>query len=266
MVSRIEKALHKVRQARAEVPPSRTTPVIATGEITYTQTRKIDVPLKTLRENRVITGYEASIEASAYKMLRTQVLQQFNENKLNVLAITSPTLGAGKTLTAINLALSISLEVDTTVLLVDADLRQPSVHRYFGQKPTQGLSEYLTDGIALQQLLVNPGLGRFIYLPGGQALLNSSEMLSSPKMVALVEELKSRYSSRIIVFDLPPVLRGDDAIAFAHYIDATLLVLEDGVTQEQEVIRAAELLKSTHLIGTVLNKSKEANNHGYMAY
>ncbi len=92
-------------------------------------------------------------------------------------------------------------------------------------------------------------------LPGGRALQNSAEMLNSPKMTRLVEEMKHRYPRRVVVFDLPPVLNAADAMAFAPYVDATLLVMEEGKTKRREVKHALDLLASTNVLGTVLNKA-----------
>jgi Mrp family chromosome partitioning ATPase len=142
------------------------------------------------------------------------------------------------------------------VLLVDADLRHPNMHAYFGMNPEFGLSDYLQSDKPIQELLVHPaGIQGLVILPGGKPLDNSAEMLNSPKMSRLVDELKSRYPSRIVLFDLPPLLATADAIAFAPYVDAALLVVEEGKTPMQDAQRAAELLKDTHLIGAVLNKS-----------
>lgn len=178
------------------------------------------------------------------------------ENGWNSVAITSPGFNEGKTLTAINLAISLAMEVDYTVLLVDADLRHPSVQNFFGLDTEKGLSEYLTDNEPLDELLIHPArIPRFVVLPGGKSLINSSEMLNSPKMVHLVEELKTRYPSRIIIFDLPPLLGAADALAFSPYVDAVLLVLEEGKTEAEDAKRAVGLLQETNFIGTVLNKS-----------
>jgi Mrp family chromosome partitioning ATPase len=92
-------------------------------------------------------------------------------------------------------------------------------------------------------------------LPGGKPLTNSAEMLNSQKMARLVEELKARYPSRIILFDLPPLLGAADALAFSPYVDAALLVVENGKTQKNDVKQAIGLLQGTKVIGTVLNKS-----------
>jgi Mrp family chromosome partitioning ATPase len=99
-----------------------------------------------------------------------------------------------------------------------------------------------------------------VLLPGGEPLANSAEMLNSPKMAQLVADMKSRYHSRIIIFDLPPVLTSADALAFSPYVDAALLVVEEGVTEKQDLERAVELLSSTNIVGTVLNKAQPPRN------
>ncbi len=188
-----------------------------------------------------------------------QTLQRLRARDGNALAIVSPGEDEGKTLTAINLGLSFAQEVDQTVLLVDANLREPSVHRYFGFTPEAGLSDYLLSGTPLDKILVNPGVDRFVILPGGRPLLNSAEMLGSMKMAKLVQELKMRYPSRLVIFDLPPVLSVADALAFSPYVDAAIMVAQELKTRRHDIVRAAEMLKSVELIGTVLNMAAEAS-------
>jgi protein-tyrosine kinase len=263
IMERIKEALERARQERQQtggafgVVSTRGGGAVAQpSQIEYTQTRHAEVSNEFLREKRVITGHDQGPFTDAYGILRTQVLQRLRENKWNVLAITSPGLNEGKTLTAINLAISLTMEVGYTVLLVDANLRHPSIHTYFGMEPEGGLSDYLVSDKPLQELLVHPaGIQGLVILPGGKPLINSAEMLNSPKMSRLVDELKQRYPSRIVLFDLPPLLTTADAIAFAPYVDAALLVLEEGKTSTQDAQRATELLKDTNLIGAVLNKS-----------
>ena len=231
--------------------------------ITYSQTRSVKVSERLLTERRVISGNLASELADAYKILRTQVLQRLSENNWNALGVTSPGAQEGKTLTAINLAISLAMEVNYTVLLVDANLRQPSIHQFFDIKPERGLSDYLTGDASIQDILIRPeGIGQCVILPGGKPLQNSSELLNSPKMVQLVDELKTRYPSRIVIFDLPPLLTASDALAFSPYIDAALLVVEEYKTKTHELERAVELLKGTNLIGTTLNKSRTIPSSG----
>lgn len=224
--------------------------------IVYTSTKTVEVSEDTMRDQRLITGYEGGAFVDAYKLLRTQVLQQFRQNGWNVLGVTSPAQDVGKTLTAVNLSLALAMDLSHTVLLVDADMRRPRVHRTFGIETCPGLTEFLFDEVPLDQLLIHPGIGRFVFLPGGRAITNSAEALASPRMKALVEELKHRYPSRLLVFDLPPVLSRADVLGFAPHIDALLLVVEEGRTASTDVERAMAMVKGTvPVLGGVLNKS-----------
>lgn len=260
-MERIKQALEKARLERQASGDRTSSSARADGAdtsppVSYTQTRIVSSARQVLQERRIITGMEQNEFTDAYRILRTQVLQRLREKNWNSLAITSPGLNEGKTLTAINLAISLAMEVNYTVLLVDADLRHPSVHDYFGFQAEYGLSDYLTAGKPLSELLVHPEeIPGFVILPGGKPLANSAEMLNSPKMARLVEELKGRYPSRIVLFDLPPLLTAADTLAFSPYVDAALLVIEEGKTQADEAKRALGLLESTNVIGTVLNKS-----------
>jgi capsular exopolysaccharide synthesis family protein len=223
-------------------------------DIVYTHTRCIEVNAALLRERRIITDADEPA-ADAYKMLCTRVLRALREGDHSALAVVSPGAGDGKTLTAINLALSLAREVEHTVLLVDADLRRPSVHTTFGLGECPGLSDHLLDGTPLQELLIHPGIASFVLLPGGRPVRKSTELLGSAKMRALVAELKARYPERIVVFDLPPVLSKADAVAFAPLVDASLMVVREGNTTPQDIARAAEMLAPANLIGFVLNDS-----------
>ena len=224
--------------------------------IIYTKTRSLDIPLSILRQRRVMAAYDKGPFVDAYKILRTQVIHRLRENNWNVLGITSPGHGEGKTLTAVNLAVSLAMETSQTVLLVDADLRSPSIHEVFGLEDSMGLADYLLDGQPVEDLLVHPGIGRFVLLPGGRAISNSTEILTSPKMLALVEEFKHRYPARIVIFDLPPLLHTADVLAFSPYTDALLFVVEEGKTTAEQLQRALTLVKNSRpVLGTVLNKA-----------
>lgn len=253
----ITKALQKVRQDRQTAAVSLHRHALVPAEINYTQTRKVSLYPGWLRQNRIIAADACDEYARAYKVLRTQVSRRMRAEGWRTVAVTSPGPGEGKTLTAINLSISLALEANQTVLLVDADLRQPSVHAYFGFDVEAGLREHLADGVPIERLLVHPEIRRLAILPGGAPLMQSSELLASPAMRRLVQEVKRRYPSRLVVFDLPPVLTSDDVLAFAPYLDAALLVLEDGKTRREDAQRAAELLAvaNHNLIGTVLNKA-----------
>ncbi|HUH36987.1 MAG TPA: CpsD/CapB family tyrosine-protein kinase [Spongiibacteraceae bacterium] len=223
--------------------------------ISYTQTRQVALSEEHLRDNRVIAGVNADKRGEAYRQLRTQVLQKMRANGWKTLAITSPNENAGKTLTAINLAISLSREVNQTVLLVDLDLYNPSVASTLGIDVQQGLIDHLSDGTPVADLLINPGLERLVVLPGRKTPNVSSEILSSPAMKQLYADLTSRYESRLIIADLPSLLINDDAMAFAPKADCVLLVVEEGGSTQAEIERCLQLLEGNNLIGTILNKA-----------
>jgi capsular exopolysaccharide synthesis family protein len=266
-MERIKQALDKARAERQEhqessyadsaALSSERGPVSDEQEIQYSQTKVVPVDPAILSRNRVIYGADDREGLTAYKMLRTQVLQRMVARNWNALAIASPSEGDGKTLTAINLAISLARELHHTVLLVDLDLRNPSVSKYFGIEPQRGIDDYLLHGASVGDILVNPDIERLVLLPARRSVENSSELLASPRMGQLVHELKSRYPSRMVLFDLPPVLASDDALSFSPHIDAMLLVLRDAKSTRDELEHALEILQNVPMLGTVLNASSE---------
>lgn len=239
-------------------------PAFKLEEIVYTQSRVANISPRLLAQNRVINNQQQSRYGDVYKVLRTQVLRKLGERGANTLAITSPGPGEGKSLTALNLAISMAMELDKTVLLVDADLRNPSLHRLLGLGKVPGLSDYLTSGVPLNELLIHPSIPRLVILPAGKNIANSTEMMSSQRMAKLVQEMKTRYPSRYVIFDLPPLLNVADASVFAPLVETSLMVVEEGVTKIEAAKRAAALLPQEKLIGTVLNKvQKMESTYGY---
>ncbi len=223
----------------------------------YTQTRIQTTQSKHLQESRLITGFKPGKWLESYKMLRTRSLQLMDAMNWNTLAITSPGNDTGNSLTAANLAISIAMELNRSVLLVDANFQNPSICKLFGIKAELGLGDYLLNDTPLNEMLINPDLDRLVILPAGKEMLNSTEMLRSPKMIRLINELKTRYPSRIIIFDLPPLLSQADTLGFSPYVDCVLLVVEEGHTKTDELKHAATLLKDINVLGTVLNKASD---------
>lgn len=226
-------------------------------QFSYTQTRVQTTQNQHLQENRIITGFKPGKWLESYKMLRTRCLQLMDAMNWNTLAITSPTNDSGNSLTAANLAISIAMELDRSVLLIDANFQNPSICKLFGIKAEKGLGDYLLNDTPLNEMLINPDLDRLVILPAGKEMLNSTEMLRSPKMIRLVNELKTRYPSRIIIFDLPPLLSQADTLGFSPYVDCVLLIVDEGHTKTDELKHAASLLKDIHVLGTVLNKASD---------
>lgn len=225
--------------------------------ISYTQTQ-IQIPNeKKLYEHRVVTAFKRGRWVESFKMLRTRALQLMKANQWNSLAVTAVSERAGASLTSVNLAISIAMELDQTVLLIDANLNNPSLHKTLDLKASAGLGDYLLHDKPLDELLINPNIDRLVVLPAGKALNNSTEMLRSPKMVQLVEEVKNRYPGRVIIFDMPPLLTQADALSFSPYVDSVLLVVDEGRSKVEELKQAADLLKDVELLGTVFNKTTD---------
>jgi protein-tyrosine kinase len=225
--------------------------------ICYTKTKTINLDPEVLRNNRVIMGLYNDPRADIFRVLRTNVIRQLRENNWNSFAITSATVGAGKTFISLNLAIAIAMEGNQSVLLVDADLKRPAVGNYLDLKLEAGLFDYLNGNISLEDILINPGIERLVILPGRHSNNNTSELISSRKMVNLIKEIKSRYESRIIIFDLPPLFAADDALLFMPHIDAALLVVEDGKNTSDELQHSMHILEQTNLLGLVVNKSRQ---------
>jgi capsular exopolysaccharide synthesis family protein len=260
----IQRAIDKARTERGDATPApetserpeRKRPAASAGRIEYTQTRSQKPRNDVLAGNRVIAGLDHDRRAESYRQLRTQVLHKLRDNGWHTLAVTSPNAHAGKSLTALNLAISLSMEVNQTVLLVDLDLRNPSLLDKLGLDAQHGLIDYLEGRAELKDVLINPGFERLVILPNLPGTAHRSELLTSPQMHALLDDIVSRYESRIIIFDLPAVLDDDDALLFAPHADALLMVVEDGVSKRSEIERALQLLKGKPLLGTVLNKAR----------
>lgn len=263
-MDRISKALELAKKPRRRTHANWG---VSPQSIDYTQTRKVELDPELLRDNFVLIGLEDKRVIDSYKLLRTRVMHRMQQNKWKTLGITSARENEGKTLTSVNLAISIAMKLNFTVVLVDADLRKPSVHKCLGFSPKLGLSDYLESDIPVEEIMIHPGVDRFVVLPGKDSIYHASELLASPRMAHLVGELKARYPSRLVLFDLPPALVGDDVVAFAPYIDAAILVVEDGRSRADDLTMAIQLLEETQLIGTVLNKStEERSSSGYDYY
>jgi capsular exopolysaccharide synthesis family protein len=215
-----------------------------------------------LRKNRVLMGEEMESATMAYNMLRTQVYKSMVKNGWHSLGVTSSNKSEGKSLTSLNLALSLARSVQQTVVLIDFDLRRPSIHKKLDYQPRLGLSDYYTNNAPLSEILISPSVDGLVIIPGRESLNNASELLASPKTPYLLNEISRMFPSVYMVFDLPPVLLVDDVMALSDYIDTTLLVVSEGSTKKEELAQTVELLESNNLIGTVLNNSGESKGGG----
>jgi len=263
-MERIRQAVEQAAKDRVKKTSSAAAPVqlseapvtdVSATDVRYTQTRTVTVSAATRERNRLVAGIPGHPLRDTYRMLRTQVLQEMKANDWNTIAVTSPAMGCGKTLTAINLAISLAMDLSHLVLLVDGDLRNPKVHSYFDYKPEYGLNDFLFDDVPISDIMFHPDIDRLTVLPGRISIPESAEQLASPKAFALLQDLRTRYSDRIIVVDIPPVLSVDDALTLAPNIDCMLMVAENGKTTKEELYKSLDLLDGIPVVGTVLNKS-----------
>ncbi len=265
-ISRAMELAAKQREARlAAVPQAESREQVASEafEDQAAQTMTFLAPIMQLDEARlerehILPPSAGGVNGGAYKLLRTQVLRRLDQLQANTLAVLSPAASAGKTLTAINLAIAIAADHRRTALIVDLDLRNPSVHRRLGFEPALGIEDCLQDGRPVQEAIVRVvGYERLAVLPARTTVEHSSELLTSERAARLVAELRARYTDRVIIFDLPPVLLTDDALAFSRSVQAGLMVVGEGRTQRNELMRSMALLKDLTIVGSVLNGSHE---------
>jgi protein-tyrosine kinase len=233
---------------------------------TYSESAHIELNTETILNNRCICIEPNSPEIDCYKVLRTKIQLLTRQKGWNTVMITSPQPAEGKTLTSVNLALTFSKVYNQTVLLVDCDLRHQNVHKVLGFQSNSGLINYFLKDQPLDELIIWPGVDKLTLISGGRTMDNSSELLGSPQMKTLIQEMKSRYEDRYVIFDTSPVLIGDDAIALANHIDCIIMVVEEGRSSMKDVQKALEMLPREKFLGFVLNRQTDAMRDKYYGY
>ena len=250
---------------QAESPPAGADNAGWTSPV-YRHIQTVALDPQVVSENRIIGLSEDTPEVDFYKILRTQIQHRTKEKGWRTIMITSVNPGEGKTLTSINLSITFAKEFNQTVLLVDSDLMRQNVHKYLGYPSEKGLIDYLVNDQPLKDFITWPGIDKLTVISGGRTIHDSSELLGSPRMRALVHEMKDRYSDRYVFFDTPPVLGGADAIVLAPLVDAVIMVVAEGQTSIHDVKRSLELLPRDNFLGFVLNRQKAPMLNYYYAY
>lgn len=225
----------------------------------YTVSRSVHLDPQLVARNKCVAFLSDADEVESYRVLRTQILQRSRERGGNTIMITSALPGEGKTLTAVNLALTFAKEFRQTALLVDCDLRRQRIHELLGIGGEKGLNEYLLDDCPISELMVWPGVEKLTLISGGRTITESSELLGSPRMKELVEDMKHRYPERYVIFDVPAVLSGADALAFAPLVDHIVVTVKAGETPMSEVTRAVRMLPREKVLGVVLNRRRRGD-------
>lgn len=261
-MSRIEKAIQQALEKRNGVQegavPERQSPEVASPSPTQ------QVSVESASPYLVAARDSDSPVSEDYRKLKSMIIKITKMGKSqNALMVTSAVGGEGKTVTALNLAISLAQEYDHTVLLVDADLRRPSVHDYLGISPGPGLTECLTNGADIGGALIRTDLGNLTVLPAGKRVSNPSELVSSARMREVAMELKHRYANRYIIFDTPPVLLYSEALTIGSMVDGVLMVIGEGKVSQDSLREAFNMLSETKMLGAVYNNASMEALHGY---
>ncbi len=207
------------------------------------------------------------IEAEQFKKLRTSILFPSTGKPPRTILVTSATPGEGKSFVAANLSVSIAQNIDKHVLLMDCDLRLPTIHTSFGLERAPGLSEYLSGEHTLDTLFLKSAFDKLTILTGGGPVSNPSELLSSGQMSTLLKNVTERYSDRYIVIDSTPPRLTAETAAIARQVDAILLVIKHGTTKREHVVDLIDMLGKDKIIGVVLNQfNRQVSRYSYGSY
>lgn len=242
-------------------PPLEPGKTNAPGRSPSLATRQFAVDRNHLRALGLITpDGERTPLAESFRRIKRQVLANVEKPKpgappANLVLVTSALAGEGKTFCAVNLAISMALERDRTVLLADADVARPSVPRALGLHAEGGLMEVLLDRhVDLGDVLWKTDIGKLTVLPAGKAHQHATELLASDAMRGLLREMAERYHDRIIVFDSPPLLAASEVGALASHVGQIILVVEAGKTSEATLKQALGRIDTSRVTGLLLNK------------
>ena len=223
--------------------------------------------LQVLDKNLITHFKPHSMEAEQFRMLKTSIFFPDKGKPPRTIMITSSLSGEGKSFVAANLAVSMASSIDEYVLLMDCDLRKPTVHKQFGfPDNTPGLTEYLTQNMPISTILKKAAIDKLTILPCGTPPSNPSELISSEQMRNLIHEVKSRYEDRYIIIDSPPPYVTAEANALAKQVDAIIIVVKTGKTQKKAIQALLDIYGRKKILGVVQNFSNKRQTQYSYAY
>jgi capsular exopolysaccharide synthesis family protein len=204
-----------------------------------------------------------SLAAEQYRQLRTRLSHAEGANNLRTVLVTSPQKGEGKSVTSANLALTMAQELQRRVIILEADMRKPSLQQLFGLPPGPGLAEYLAGAADLTDVMQFLPDHNLTVIHAGTTPTNPAELLGSTAMRRLLDQLRTRFDR--VILDTPPVLPLADVAVLAPLVDGTLLVVRAGVTPKPAIENALRAFDSSRLLGVVLNESGMEQDYRYEA-
>jgi exopolysaccharide/PEP-CTERM locus tyrosine autokinase len=235
------------------------------------------VPGDLVLDDKLVSFFApSSMVTEQFRRLRTLIINPGVRNAPKIIMVASAMSGEGKSFVAVNLASIIAVELQSHALLVDCDLRNPSITRWFGLQEKKGLSDYLMGEAEIQDLLIKTSIDKLSILSGGSIQDNPVELIGSKKMKTLVQDLKSRYDDRYIIIDSSPILATTEPSVLNEMVDGIILVIKSGDTPRETIQQAVKLLNKNKILGIVLNnmqfKTKAlfqryfGTNHQYYDY
>jgi receptor protein-tyrosine kinase/non-specific protein-tyrosine kinase len=257
-MSRIEIAMEKAaQQKQARVPAEVDSPALAEASTVSVRLEKLS-PTNPFLVN---LHDPHSPPAEQYRKLKSALVEmtRAQDGFKNSVLVTSSVPNEGKSLTSLNLAISLAQELDHTVLLVDADLRRPALHRFFEIEQGVGLSDVLIGKARIEDSIISTGIGKLSIMRAGSSIDNPAELCSSSKMRALVDELKKRYPNRYLIFDSSPVLPFAESRSLAHLVDGVLFVVMERLASQANVNDAIDSIKGCNLLGLVYNAALQGS-------
>lgn len=235
---------------------------------------RLEVPLSRLRDGGFVTPDAPKSQiADEFRIIKRPILANMHGtggSKIahgNLVMVTSALPGEGKTFSAVNLAMSVAMELDTTVLLVDGDVAHPELPSLLGVQTSPGLLDLLTrDDIDVGDALVRTDIDNLSVLPAGAAHRRATELLASEQMAILLRELGSRYPDRMIIFDSPPLLATTEARVLATHMGQIVMVVAADSTRQHAVNLALATIESCENVMMVLNKARKTDVGTYYGY
>lgn len=207
-----------------------------------------------LASNRIVTSQRSDPAHATFDVMRTRILPLLRQNNWTSLAITSPTPGCGKTVTALNLAFSLAHHKDCRTVMLDLDLRRPQVGKLLGLQDAPCMEHFLNGQSAVEDVFLRFGDNLAIGANSAPVGL-AAELLQSAGTAKVLDDMKQKLDPDVVLFDLPPLLCGDDVLAFLPRLDCAILVVAAGSSKLSEIEACEEdITAKTNLLGVVLNK------------
>lgn len=205
-------------------------------------------------DSRLVSFFApSSMAAEQFRRLRGYIIRPGMETPPKTILVTSAMAGEGKSLIAINLAVTIATEMHSHALIVDCDLRNPTVSRWFGFHEANGLADYLTGEVSLSDILMKSSVNKLSILSGGALQDNPAELIGSNKMKSFLSDLKTRYADRYIILDSSPMLATTEPSVLTEIVDGIIFVIKSGDTPRESIQQAFKLIDKKKIIGIVLN-------------